>query len=161
MVGELVHPVTYCLVAAGALGTDEIRTVHSHPQATGQCARFLRERLPAAAVVAARLDGGRRARGGVRPDPLAGAPPHAAIGSRHAAELYGAVVLAEAIEDDEDNATRFAWIARREGAGRRRPQDAPESASDQDRARVLGRRRPGRGMARARAWASSRRARSA
>ena len=48
-------------------------------------------------------------------DALAGAAPHAAIGSRHAAELYGAVVLAEGIEDDEDNATRFAWIARRDG----------------------------------------------
>ena len=51
-------------------------------------------------------------------DTLAGAPPHAAIGTRHAAELYGAVVLAEGIEDDAENATRFAWIARRGRRGR-------------------------------------------
>jgi prephenate dehydratase len=127
MVGELVHPVTYCLVAAGALGTDEIRTVHSHPQATGQCARFLRERLPAAAVVAAASTAD-AVRAVASDDPLAGAPPHAAIGSRHAAELYGAVVLAEAIEDDEDNATRFAWIARREGAGAA-PAGRPDSGA--------------------------------
>ena len=43
---------------------------------------------------------------------LAGTAPHAAIGTRHAARLYGAAVLAETIEDDADNATRFAWIAR-------------------------------------------------
>ncbi len=43
---------------------------------------------------------------------LAGAAPHAAIGTRHAAALYGAAVLAEGIEDDAENATRFAWIAR-------------------------------------------------
>ena len=49
---------------------------------------------------------------------LAGNAPHAAIGTRHAARLYGAAVLAEAIEDDADNATRFAWIARdADGAG--------------------------------------------
>jgi prephenate dehydratase len=47
---------------------------------------------------------------------LAGASPHAAIGTRHAAELYGAIVLAEGIEDDAENATRFAWIARRDAA---------------------------------------------
>jgi prephenate dehydratase len=59
---------------------------------------------------------------------LAGAPPHAAIGTRHAAGLYGAAVLAEDIEDDPENATRFAWIARAEplGAGL----GAPPGASD-------------------------------
>ena len=47
--------------------------------------------------------------------------PHAAIGTRHAAALYGAVVLAEGIEDDAENATRFAWIAARaDGAPTRR-----------------------------------------
>jgi prephenate dehydratase len=128
MVGELVHPVTYCLVAAEPVAADEVRTVHSHPQATGQCARFLRENLPAAAIVAAAstADAVRAVAWG---DALAGAPPHAAIGSRHAAELYGAVVLAEAIEDDEDNATRFAWIARRDGGGA----DAPPAAAGSSR----------------------------
>jgi prephenate dehydratase len=44
--------------------------------------------------------------------PLAGQAPHAAIGTRHAARLYGATILAEGVEDDPENATRFAWIAR-------------------------------------------------
>jgi prephenate dehydratase len=111
IVGELVHRVTYCLAAAEPIAPDEVRTVHSHPQATGQCARFLSEQLPAAAIVSAAstADAVRAvADGGA----LAGAPPHAAIGTRHAAALYGAVVLAEAIEDDAENATRFAWLGR-------------------------------------------------
>jgi len=111
IVGEVVHAVTYCLVAAEPIAPDEVRTVHSHPQALGQCAGFLRAQLPGAAVVAepSTADAVRAvAEGGV----LAGAEPHAAIGTRHAARLYGATVLAEALEDDDDNATRFAWIAR-------------------------------------------------
>jgi len=114
IVGELVHRVCYCLVAAEPIAPDEVRTVHSHPQANGQCARFLAAQLPGAAVVAApsTADAVRAvADGGV----LAGAPPHAAIGTRHAARLYGATVLADGIEDDADNATRFAWIARASG----------------------------------------------
>jgi len=111
IVGELVHRVSYCLVAAEPIAPDEVRTVHSHPQATGQCARFLAEQLPGAAVVSAAstADAVRAvAEGGA----LAGAPPHAAIGTRHAATLYGATVLAEGIEDEAENATRFAWLAR-------------------------------------------------
>jgi prephenate dehydratase len=111
IVGELVHQVTYCLVGEEAMAPDEVRTVHSHPQAIGQCAAFLREQLPGAAIVAepSTADAVRAvAEGGA----LAGAEPHAAIGTRHAAKLYGAEILAEGIEDDPDNATRFGWIRR-------------------------------------------------
>jgi prephenate dehydratase len=88
--------------------------VHSHPQALGQCARFLTEQLPGAALVSApsTADAVRA----VMEDSPPGPGPHAAIGTRHAAALYGAVVLAEDFEDDTENATRFAWIARAGGA---------------------------------------------
>jgi prephenate dehydratase len=110
IVGEVIHGVTYCLAAAEAIAPDEVRTVHSHPQAIGQCAAFLREQLPGAAIVAepSTADAIRAvAEGG----DLAGAEPHAAIGTRHAARLYGATVLAESIEDDPENRTRFALLA--------------------------------------------------
>jgi prephenate dehydratase len=111
IVGELVHRVTYCLAAAEPIAPDEVRTVHSHPQATGQCARFLAEQLPGAAIVAAASTADAM-RSVAQEEPLPGAPPHAAIGSRHAATLYGATLLAEGIEDDAENATRFAWLGR-------------------------------------------------
>jgi prephenate dehydratase len=116
IVGELVHGVTYCLVAEEPMAPDEVCTVHSHPQALGQCAGFLREQLPGAAIVAepSTADAVRAvAEGGT----LAGTAPHAAIGTRGAAALYGATVLAEAIEDDPDNATRFALLARADAGG--------------------------------------------
>jgi prephenate dehydratase len=110
IVGEIVHRVTYVLVAEEQAWPDEVRTVHSHPQALGQCARFLAEQLPGAALVSApsTADAVRA----VMEDSPPGPGPHAAIGTRHAAALYGAVVLAEGLEDDAENLTRFAWIAR-------------------------------------------------
>ena len=116
IVGELVHRVSYCLAAEEEIAPGEIRTVHSHPQATGQCARFLAARLPDAIVVAASSTAG-AVRAVACADALPGPAPHAAIGTRHAAALYGAVVLAERIEDDAENATRFAWIAHTDRAG--------------------------------------------
>jgi prephenate dehydratase len=113
IVGELVHRVRYCLAAAEPIAPDEICTVHSHPQAIGQCQRFLGAQMPGAAVItaASTADAVRAvAEGG----PLAGTPPHAAISTRHAARLYGATILAEGIEDDAENTTRFAWLARAE-----------------------------------------------
>ena len=117
IVGEVVHTVTYCLAASEWIEPDEVCTVHSHPQALGQCAGFLRSQLPGAAIVAERSTAD-AVRAVTEGGALAGNAPHAAIGTRHAARLYGAAVLAEDIEDDADNATRFAWIARdADGAG--------------------------------------------
>jgi prephenate dehydratase len=128
IVGELVHPVTYCLVAEEAMSPDEVRTVHSHPQAIGQCAAFLREQLPGAAIVAepSTADAVRAvAEGGT----LAGPEPHAAIGTRHAAKLYGAEILAERIEDDPDNATRFGWLSRADAPDAPAPEAAESPAA--------------------------------
>jgi prephenate dehydratase len=108
IVGELLHPVHLCLLAAAPLAPDEVRTVLSHPQATGQCARFLREVLPGAHVLAApsTADAVRQVAGGLE--------SAAALGTRLAGTLYGCTVLLEDVEDDPSNETRFVWIA---GAG--------------------------------------------
>jgi prephenate dehydratase len=105
IVAEVVHPIHHCIVAAGPLELDEVTRVVSHPQATAQCARFLRERLPHAELVIAPSTAD--AVLSVRDAP----EPAVALGSRLAAELYGCRVLHAGVEDHPDNATRFVWLA--------------------------------------------------
>jgi prephenate dehydratase len=107
IVGELLHPVHFCLVAPAPLEVGAIRTVVSHPQASGQCARFLRETLGHARVVTApsTADAVRQVASGS--DPAA-----AALGTHQAAELYRCAILRENVEDHPDNETRFVWLAR-------------------------------------------------
>ena len=107
IVGELRHPVHLCLLAGRPLALDAIETVLSHPQASAQCARFLRTALSGAQVVAAASTAD-----AVRQAVAAGDAPAAAVGTRRAADLYEATVLALDIEDEERNETRFVWIAR-------------------------------------------------
>jgi prephenate dehydratase len=106
IVGEVVIAVSPCLIARAGTAIDTIQRVVSHPQATSQCARFLRERLPQAVVAAA--DSTAEAVRIVAAEPA----PWGALGTRRAAELYGARVLAAGVEDEPGNATRFVWLAR-------------------------------------------------
>jgi prephenate dehydratase len=103
---EFVLPVSHNLIVREELTLGRITRVISHPQATPQCARFLRERLPQAERVAAgsTADAARTV--------AESTEPWAAIGSRLAAELYGAIVLVEGIEDHTGNETRFVWLGR-------------------------------------------------
>jgi prephenate dehydratase len=105
IVGEVVLPVHHCLVAAEELRLADVERVISHPQATAQCARFLRERLPDAERVSA----GSTAEA-VRQVRDAHAP-WAALGSRLSASLYDCRLLAEDVEDEAGNLTRFVWLA--------------------------------------------------
>jgi prephenate dehydratase len=102
---EVVHPIHHCVVARERVDLSQVARVVSHPQATAQCARFLRERLPHAEHVSApstadavltvcRADDG-----------------SVALGSGLAAELYGCQIVAANVEDHPDNVTRFVWLA--------------------------------------------------
>jgi prephenate dehydratase len=127
IVGELVHPVRHCLIAREAVPPESIRTVVSHPQASGQCARFIRTRLGAATVVpaASTADAVRLVAEGDLP---AGTPgPHAALGNRLAAQLYGCEVILDGVEDAAGNATRFIWVAPRADAAPSGPDVPPSS----------------------------------
>ncbi|MGH2956894.1 MAG: prephenate dehydratase [Solirubrobacterales bacterium] len=105
LVGEHDLPIRHCLIAREPLSLDEIEVVLSHPQASAQCAHFIRERLPGAEVRAAastaeavRLVSEHQ-------------EPWAALGAASAAELYGCAVLEDGVEDAPDNVTRFVWVA--------------------------------------------------
>ena len=105
IVAEQVLPVSHLLVAAQPMAEGDIERVVSHPQPLGQCAHWLREHVPGAELVASASTAD-----AVR-EVAASDAPWAAIGTRRAAELYGGTVLAEGIEDQAGNATRFVWVA--------------------------------------------------
>jgi prephenate dehydratase len=107
IVAEVVHPVHHCAVAASDLDLAAAERVFSHPQATAQCQTFLRERLSGAERVASPSTAE-----AVRLVAEAVGEPWIALGSRLSAELYGAHLLEENVEDRSDNETRFVWLAR-------------------------------------------------
>jgi prephenate dehydratase len=111
LIGEVIQPVSYCLAAGRELALSEITMVRSHPQALGQCKGWLQANMPGAAVVPAASTAD-----AVREVAQDQTGTHAAIGPRLAARRYGAVILAESLEDDPGNATRFGWLARAEDA---------------------------------------------
>jgi prephenate dehydratase len=106
IVGEAVHPIRHCLIAREQRELDEIDTVVSHPQASAQCARFIRSRLRGARVVPASSTAE-----AVRIVAEADGP-WAALGNRLSAGIYGCEVLRAGIEDTPENETRFVWLAR-------------------------------------------------
>jgi prephenate dehydratase len=111
--GELVHPIHHCLIARAPVPLERIAAVASHPQASGQCAEFLRTRLPRATVVPAASTADAVRQVAERPDGEGeGGASWAAIGSRAAAGLYGCEVLEDGVEDAPGSETRFVWVAR-------------------------------------------------
>jgi prephenate dehydratase len=111
IVAEVVHPIHHCVVAGRELDLADVKRVVSHPQATAQCRRFLRERLAGAERVVAPSTAD--AVLSVRDS----SEPEVALGSRLAADLYGCRILAADVEDHPDNATRFVWLAPAADAG--------------------------------------------
>ncbi len=109
IVGETVSEIRNCLIAAGRLELAAIETVYSHPQANAQCARFLRTELAHAKVIATSSTAD-----AVRSVTAAPGAPHAALGNRLAASLYGGRILLEDVDDQPGNQTRFVWLARGE-----------------------------------------------
>ena len=102
---EVVHPIHHCVVARDELPLSTVERVVSHPQATAQCARFLREHLPHTELVNA------PSTADAVLTVCRSEDRSVALGSRLAAELYGCHVVAENVEDHPDNVTRFVWLA--------------------------------------------------
>jgi chorismate mutase/prephenate dehydratase len=99
--GEIEFRIQHTLL--GKCSRTEVREVYSKPQALSQCRNWLAKHLPAARSIevtststAAQLAGEK--------------PGAAAIASRQAGLHYGLEVLAENIEDNPNNTTRFAVI---------------------------------------------------
>jgi len=104
IVGEAVLAIRNCLIAREEIALGAIEAVISHPQPLAQCARFLRDELPGAAVRAA-ASTAEAVRAVGESD-----APWAALGPSGAAERYGCRVLREEVDDEPGNATRFVWL---------------------------------------------------
>jgi prephenate dehydratase len=102
---EVVHPIHHCVLARNELSLSTVERVVSHPQATAQCARFLREHLPNAEHVSAPSTAD-AVLTVCRSDDAS-----VALGSSLAAELYDCHIVATNVEDHPDNETRFVWLA--------------------------------------------------
>jgi prephenate dehydratase len=101
--GEFDHRVVHCLLALPGQSVGAIKRVYSHPQALAQCDVYLR-RLGAEVVPFYDTAGSAKM---IQEQRLTGC---AAIASRRAAELYQLEVLAEGIETNPNNYTKFLVI---------------------------------------------------
>jgi prephenate dehydratase len=105
IVGEFDDPIRISLIAKREIEPSELTVVLSHPQASAQCAHFLREQLGAAQVreAASTAEAVRTV--------SESAEPWGALGAGASAAIYDCVVLREGVEDSDENVTRFVWIA--------------------------------------------------
>ena len=98
--GEIHLRIKHSLIARPEARLDTVKTVYSHPQALAQCRNYLRKLgvKPVAAYDTA---------GSVKNLRRRKSDTVAAIASRRAAEIYQMKILAEGIEDNPNNYTRF------------------------------------------------------
>jgi 3-deoxy-7-phosphoheptulonate synthase len=104
---EILYPVHHTLMAAPGATLEGIKRVLSHPVALGQCRLWLEKHLPDVELVSAWDTAG-----SAEIVAQEGNPSLAAIAARHAAEPHGLQLLAERIEDDPTNQTRFLTFTR-------------------------------------------------
>ena len=105
IVGEYFLPIRFQLMVLPGVSLDEIRSVHSHIHALGQCRGIIRSHgwKPVVAGDTA---------GAARIIAEAGDRSAAALAPRLAAELYGLEIALENVEDADNNMTRFVVLSR-------------------------------------------------
>jgi prephenate dehydratase len=104
IVAETILPIEHHLIACPGATLQDIRSVASHPMALAQCERFFSshprlKRVPAEDTA-----------GSVREVLSRGDKSCAAIAGRRAAVHYHGVILAENLQDNAENFTRFVLL---------------------------------------------------
>ncbi|MCM2473546.1 prephenate dehydratase [Rhizobium sp. CG5] len=104
IIGEYFMPIRFQLMVLPGVKRDEIKTVHSHIHALGQCRKIIRGSgwKPVVAGDTA---------GAAKLVSETGDRSMAALAPRLAADLYGLEIIAENVEDTENNVTRFVVLS--------------------------------------------------
>src|SRR3984957_7960220 len=104
IVGETRLPIEFALLAREGTALADVKTVGGHPQAEGQCRRWLAASLPGHEWVPfpSNAEAARRVGKG---------DLDAALASAAAADLYGLTVLAPDVHDRSNAVTRFVEVA--------------------------------------------------
>jgi prephenate dehydratase len=105
IVGEHFLPIQFQLMALKGARLKDIKSVHSHIHALGQCRKIIRKHRWDAHVEGDTA-------GAAKLIAESGDRTQAALAPRLAAELYGLEVLIENVEDEAHNTTRFVILAK-------------------------------------------------
>jgi len=106
IIGEYFLPIHFQLMVLPGVKRSEIKTVHSHIHALGQCRKYIRKN-GWKGIVAGDTAGAARLISEVRD------PTMAALAPRLAASLYGLDILEENVEDTDSNVTRFVVLTKK------------------------------------------------
>ena len=106
IVGEVEVPVVHHLLALPGTTLAQVKRVYSHPQALAQCDRFLRGLSGVEIIATYDTAGSAKLIADTR------MPDAAAIASARAGAVFGLVPLKSAIQDYENNTTRFLVVGR-------------------------------------------------
>ncbi|CAN5252356.1 prephenate dehydratase [soil metagenome] len=105
IIGEAFLPIRFSLAGVAGTTLDSIKTVHSHVHALGQCRKIIREHgyIPVIAGDTA---------GSAREVAEWNDTSKASIATPLAAQIYGLETLAENVEDEAHNTTRFVVLSK-------------------------------------------------
>jgi len=103
-IGEVYHKIDHCLIGTGTF--KQIDTVYSHPQALGQCRKFIQEHnlktVPTYDTA-----------GSVKIIKDTNKQNIACIASKNAAEIYQIPIIQQGMADNENNYTRFLILSKK------------------------------------------------
>ncbi len=102
----LILPIRQCLIAKNDTALNEITHVLSHPHAIPQCRDFIEKYLPQADIITESSTAEAVRKVSESDEKIAG------IGAAAAAELYGLNVLAEGIQNTDNNFTQFVRVSK-------------------------------------------------
>ena len=105
IVRSLKMSISHTLLAKEGTSLADVKEILSHEQAIGQCSRFIEKSGATATAVENTAIAAKMVADSPRTD-------LAAIASKNCAELYGLRVLADSIENNGNNFTRFICISR-------------------------------------------------